>query len=100
MERQYFPVYPLTSAFFGLNFNYKKPFLEEIYICMSHLKISYSDLMLMPTYERRFYIQLYKEELDKETERLENAKSNSNVKGSRTVSGEALKAKMRNNEIQ
>ena len=70
---------------------------------MRALEFSYSDIMKMPTYERRLYIELYKSELEERKERLEEAQNNrsSGVKGTRTktISGQALKSKMKNNEI-
>jgi len=35
---------------------YKRHLLEEIFICTKHLGLSYSDILKMPTYERRFFI--------------------------------------------
>lgn len=59
--------------------------------------------MNMPTFERRFYIQMFKEEMEERQEKMEEMRKNksSGGKGSRssTISGEALKSKMRNNEI-
>jgi hypothetical protein len=70
---------------------------------MRHLKISYSDIMRMPTFERRFYIQTYKEEMEEKKEKMEEQAKNSSSGGkgsrSRTVSGEALKSQIKNNKI-
>lgn len=60
--------------------------------------------MNMPTYERRFYIQMFKEEMEEKQEKMEEMKKKNKTsggKGTRTssISGEALKSKMRNNEI-
>jgi hypothetical protein len=47
----------LTSAFFP-NFEYKVSLLE-IYLCTQHLDgFGYSDVLLLPVYERRFYLNL------------------------------------------
>jgi hypothetical protein len=47
----------LTSAFFA--FEYKVSLLEEIYLCTQHLDgFGYSDVLLLPVYERRFYLNL------------------------------------------
>lgn len=57
----------------------------------------------MPVYERRFYIEMFKEEMDTQKERMEDMRKNSTSGGkgtrSKTVSGEALKSQMRNNQI-
>lgn len=99
------PFFPLTSTFFGLTSDYKIPLLEEIWICTQLIKnFSYSDVLKMPTYERRFFIgQLNRdkikqeEEIEKAKEMQENKKNN----GKRTtkISGNTLKTKLRNGEI-
>jgi hypothetical protein len=70
---------------------------------MKHLKMSYSDIMVMPTYERRFYIDMFKSDMDKEQDRYDEAKKNNSSGGkgtrSKTVSGNALKSQMLNNQI-
>ena len=79
-----------------------RPLLEEIYLCMRHLKIPYSDVLLMPTYERRFFLTSFIQENEKRKEQIENQQMNSsNGSGTRTtkISGEQLKTKMRNGEI-
>ena len=57
----------------------------------------------MPTYERRFYIQTFREEMEEQKERYEEMQKNrsSGGKGNRssTISGEALKSRMKNGQI-
>lgn len=57
----------------------------------------------MPVYERRFYIDMFKSEMEAQKEQYEEAKKNrtSGGKGTRskTISGDALKMKMKNNQI-
>jgi hypothetical protein len=72
---------------------------------MQHLKgVTYSDILSMPTYERRYFLSLltkdYKQREEKMEEMQENAKTKGS-KGNRTskVSGESLKSKMRSGEI-
>jgi len=99
------PFFRLTSTFFGLTSDYKVPLLEEVYVCMQHLKgVNYSDVMAMPTYERRFYLGLLTRDTLKKQEKMEEmqeAAKSKNSKGSRTtrVSGDALKNKMKTGEI-
>lgn len=76
--------------------------LEEIYYCVKHIGLSYSDVMGMSVYERRNYLSLLLNENTKKTEMIEE--QNQNMKssnGSRTtkVSGEALKAKLKSGQI-
>jgi hypothetical protein len=79
--------------------------LEEIYICTQHLEgMSYSDVLAMPTYERRFFLGQKTRELSKQKEEIEKTKEQQktkNSKGSRTtrVSGEALKNKIKSGEL-
>lgn len=70
---------------------------------MRHLKISYSDILMMPTYERRFFLTTFINENEKIKEKAdEQAQSaTSGGKGTRTtiVSGDQLKSKLRSGEI-
>lgn len=68
--------------------------LEEIYYCVKHIGLSYSDVMGMSVYERRNYLSLLLNENTKKTEMIEEQSQNmKNGNGSRTtkVSGDALK---------
>ena len=58
--------------------------------------MSYSDVMNMPTYERRFFIRIFTEQLEDQKERVEEQQKNataSNGKGKRVtrISGDAVK---------
>jgi len=70
---------------------------------MRHLKIPYSDVLSMPTYERRFFLTTFINENEKRKEQIEEQQSNttSNGKGTRTtkVSGDQLKARLKSGEI-
>jgi len=71
---------------------------------MQHLKISYSDILTMPTYERRFFLGLLtKDKRDREEhmEKMKEQAQSKTGKGSRTtrVSGDALKNKINSGEI-
>ena len=78
-----------------------------MYICTQYLKgVTYSDVLAMPTYERRFFLSMLTKEArerEEETERMrEEIRNRSNgSKGTKTtrISGEALKTKMKNGEI-
>ena len=95
------------SHFFGLTSDYKPILLEEIYICTQYLKnITYNDVLSMPTYERRFFLNMLIKETKEREEKIEELKENESKskntgKGSREtrVSGEALKTQMKNGMI-
>lgn len=70
---------------------------------MRHLKIPYSDVLMMPTYERRYFLTSFINENEKQKERMEEQQGNttSGGRGTRTtkISGDALKSKLRSGEI-
>ena len=70
---------------------------------MRHLKIPYSDILMMPTYERRFFLTTFINENEKKKEQIEEQQANatSGGKGTRTtkVSGDQLKARLKSGEI-
>ena len=63
--------------------------------------MGYNDVMMMPVYERRFFIDLLMKQREKSNEELNNKVSNKNAKGSRQskISGDALKTKMQTGQI-
>lgn len=66
--------------------------------------MSYSDVLAMPTYERRFFLGQKTRELVKKEEQMEKNREqqqSKNSKGSRTtrVSGDALKNKIKSGEL-
>lgn len=78
--------------------------MEEIYICTQHLKgMTYSDVLMMPVYERRFFLGLLTKDAKQREERNEmNQKQpTKGGKGTRTtrVTGEALKNKIKRGEV-
>ena len=64
-------------SFFVLSTAYRNALLEEIYFLMRHLHIPYTDILQMPTFERRFYINKIVEEFQKKNEAIEQAKNKS-----------------------
>lgn len=101
------PFFPLQPSFFGLTSEFKSPLLEEIFICTQYLKgVTYSDVLAMPTYERRYFLGLLTREAKKREEEAEKLRDqarskNNGGKGSRStrISGDTLKSKMQNGEI-
>ena len=66
--------------------------------------MSYSDILSMPTYERRFFLGLLTKDAREREEKLEEMKEQAKTKGSKgsrqtRVSGTALKNKMKSGEI-
>jgi hypothetical protein len=65
--------------------------------------MGYNDAMMLPVYERRYFINLLIQQNQKKMEYIENEKAaaTSNSKGNRQtkISGDALKNKMKNGEI-
>ena len=66
--------------------------------------MTYSDVMAMPTYERRYYLGMLTKDFERKQEQIEQQKeqqTTSGGKGSRTskVSGQQLKTKMNNGDI-
>lgn len=64
---------------------------------MRHLEASYSDVMRMPTYQRRFFLGLLSKTAEKRQEQIEEAQQK--AKGKKTLGGEALKAKIKSGQI-
>ena len=59
---------PLGLNFFGLSSNYKKNLLDELYYLTKLANFSYSDLMSMPSFERRYFMDKLQEEYEKRNE--------------------------------
>lgn len=64
--------------------------------------MSYNDILTMPTYERRFFIGLLTKQTSERQEQIENNQNKTvHGKGERktTVSGDALKHKLKSGDI-
>jgi len=61
----------LGQSFFVLSSDYKKSMLQEIYYLCRHVNMTYTDCMIMPTYERKFFINTLIEEFNKKNEEIE-----------------------------
>ena len=69
---------------------------------MQHLKMNYSDVLTMPTYERRFFLGLLTKqhrEREEYLEEMQQTKSNSKGNRSTRVTGDALKSKLKSGGI-
>jgi len=49
--------------------------LEEIYYLVRHANFSHSDIMKMPVFERRFYVEKLLEEFQKRQQNIEKSKN-------------------------
>lgn len=66
--------------------------------------MTYQDVLMMPTYERRFFIGQLTRDVMQKNEHMEKMQEQQQTKGSKgsrstRVSGEALKNKMRSGDI-
>jgi hypothetical protein len=65
--------------------------------------MTYSDVLEMPTYERRYFLGLLtkqaREREEQYEERKNNTKSSSKGKRTSTVSGDALKSRIKSGDI-
>ena len=72
---------------------------------MQHLKgVSYSDVMAMPTYERRFFLGLLTKDAREREEKMEEMRQNyqnNNARVTKTtrISGDALKSRFNSGDI-
>ena len=68
---------------------------------MQHLEIGYSDILMMPTCERRFYLGMLIKNKHAEEKRMEDMRGNSKGKGTKNtrISGDALKNRMKSGDI-
>jgi hypothetical protein len=62
-------------SFFDLSSEYKKIQLDEIYYLSKHANFSYSDILIMPVFERKYFINKLVEEFDKRNEMIEKQKN-------------------------
>jgi hypothetical protein len=58
-------MFPLGLNFFVLSFEYKKILLDEIYYLSKYANFSYSDILNIPTYERKYFVDKLVEEFSK-----------------------------------
>jgi hypothetical protein len=74
---------------------------EEIFVCTQN-NFTYSDVLMMPTNERRFYLGMLLKIKQREREMYENsANNNTGGKGNRkkTISGDQLKAQIKSGNV-
>ena len=62
-------------SFFGLSSEYRVALLDEIYYLSKHVNFTYQNVMTMPTYERKYFINKLVEEFEKQREEIEKRNS-------------------------
>jgi hypothetical protein len=55
----------LGRNFFVLSSNFKKNQLDEIYLLVKHANFSYRDVVRMPIFERRYFVEKLIDEFNK-----------------------------------
>ena len=58
------PFFPSEQIFSGLNDEYHKFLLDEIYLLVKHANFTYNDIYKMPTYQRKYFIDKLIEKKD------------------------------------
>jgi len=64
-----------VETFFGLTAEYKRFLLEELFQLQFNGKMSLGDAQRLPTYQRRWFIERTKKEIDAINEAIKEAKS-------------------------
>mgnify|MGYP003135601917 CR=1 FL=1 len=62
--------------FFGLNHSSKEYILEQIYILIRHLRFSYHAAYNIPVWQRKWFIDRFKEEMNSKEEYYKNQTKN------------------------
>jgi len=65
------------QSFFVLSSDYKKVMLDEFYYLSKHVNMNYSELMTMPVFERKYFINKLSEEFAKREEQIEKNRNKS-----------------------
>ena len=63
------------------------------------MKIGYNDVMTMPTGERRYFLSLLIKNKTEENERMKETKSTGKGKRTSTISGDALKSRIKSGNL-
>ena len=62
-------------SFFDLSSDYKAVQLDEFYFLGKHVNFSYSDMLIMPVFERKYFINKIIEDFDRKQEMYEKQKN-------------------------
>lgn len=62
-------------SFFDLSSDYKKLQLDEFYFLAKQVNFSYRDMLYMPVFERKYFINKIVEDFDRQQEMYEKQKN-------------------------
>ena len=62
-------------SFFDLSSEYKRVQLDEFYFLGKHVNFSYGDMLIMPVFERKYFINKIIEDFDRKQEMYEKQKN-------------------------
>ena len=62
-------------SFFDLSSDYKKSQLDEFYFLVRYANFSYLDMLNMPVFERKYFVNKIVEEFDRKQEMYEKQKN-------------------------
>jgi hypothetical protein len=65
---------------------------------MRHLNVSYEDALMMPTYDRRLFLEMLKDEKNQEREHYEEMKNSNKGGRGKKLTGDAVKQFARDNQ--
>ena len=64
-----------STILFSLTSNFEKNLKNELWLCHKHMDLSMEDLYNMPVNDRKRYILIHNNQVEKEKERLDKIKS-------------------------
>lgn len=64
-----------STILFSLTSNFEKNLKTELWLCHKHMDLSMEDLYNMPVNDRKRYILIHNNQVEKEKERLDKIKS-------------------------
>ena len=75
MEEALLPPFLGSTILFSLTSNFEKNLKNELWLCHKHMDLSMEDLYNMPVNDRKRYILIHNNQVEKEKERLDKIKS-------------------------
>jgi len=67
--------FPSQPSFFGPTSTYKYDLIYEMYVLIRHGRFAYSDLLIMPVYERKIMLDHLMDEAEERKKRADAAAS-------------------------
>ena len=75
MEEALLPPFLGSTILFSLTSNFEKNLKNELWLCHKHMDLSMEDLYNMTVNDRKRYILIHNNQVEKEKERLDKIKS-------------------------